>query len=96
MIELYRPLDCPACAEIEEALAEMVLARKIITVEPGQQPDGLPMGTPLPAIKDEGQVISEPAAIKDYLAELERIAHEWRKYQSDTCYTDESGDLRFC
>jgi len=96
MIELYRPLDCPACVEIEEALAEMVLARKIITVEPGQQPEGLPDDTLLPAIKDEGQIISDPMAIKEYLKELERIAHEWRKYQSDSCYIDEASDLRFC
>ncbi len=98
MIELYRPIDCPACAEIEEALAELSLARKVITVEPDQQPDGLPMGTTLPAIKDEGQIINDPAAIKEYLEELERIAAEWRKYQSDSCYIDEddAGDLRFC
>lgn len=98
MIELYRPIDCPACAEIEAALEELVLARKIITVEPNQQPNGLPVGTALPAIKDEGQIISDPAAIKEYLKELERIAHEWRKYQSDSCYIheDEPEDLRFC
>ena len=92
MIELYRPPDCPTCAEIEEALAEMVLARKIITIEPGQQPEGLPADTPLPAIKDEGQVFCEPAAIKAYLKELEHIAHEWRKYQSDSCYTNSTTD----
>lgn len=98
MIELYRPIDCPACAEIEAALEALVLARKIITVGPGQQPDGLPVGTALPAIKDEGQIITDSVAIKEYLKELERIAYKWRLYQSDSCYIDEDEpeDLRFC
>ncbi|MCB9098391.1 MAG: hypothetical protein H6632_02540 [Anaerolineales bacterium] len=94
MIELYRPVHCRECADIEAALKEMVLAHRIIMVADGQQPDALPAATPLPAIKDEGQIFTGCTEIKAHLKELERIAFEWRKYQSDSCYTNEAND--FC
>ncbi|MCB0163042.1 MAG: hypothetical protein KDI79_02375 [Anaerolineae bacterium] len=94
MIELYRPVDCHECADIEAALKEMVLAHRIITVADGLQPAALPAATPLPAIKDEGQIFAGQTEINAHLKELEHIAFEWRKYQSDSCYTNEAND--FC
>lgn len=94
MIELYRPADCQECADIEAAIKEMVLAHRIIIVAKGQQPDALPAATPLPAIKDEGQIITGRTEINAHLKALERIAFEWRKYESDSCYTDETNG--FC
>ncbi|MCB0208797.1 MAG: hypothetical protein KDJ52_05695 [Anaerolineae bacterium] len=93
MIELYRPAECQACADIEAALKEMVLAHRVIIVADGQRPDTLPTSTPLPAIKDEGQIITGQAEIDAHLKKLERIAVEWRKYQSDACYTSEGDDF---
>ena len=93
MIELYRPVECQECTDIETALKEMVLAHRIITVEAGQQPESLPASTSLPAIKDEGQIFTGQKQIKAYLKELEHIAAEWRKYQSDSCYVNEENDF---
>lgn len=90
MIELYRPVDCKQCADIEAALKEMVLAHRVIIVEGEQPPEALPISTPLPAIKDEGQIITGQTAIQAHLKELERIAFEWRKYQADACYIHEN------
>ena len=87
MIELYRPIECQECTDIETALKEMVLAHRIITVEAGQKLEALPASTSLPAIKDEGQIYTGQEQIKAHLKELERIAAEWRKYQADACYT---------
>ncbi len=92
MIELYRPTNCPTCAGIVSALKELVVAHKIIVVEPGQQPDTLAADTPLPAIRDEGQIISGQEAITTYLWELEKIVADWRRFQSDACYIDDNGD----
>ena len=58
MIEFYRPVDCPTCAGVEEALKEMVIAHKVIIVPANEQPDSLPPGTPLPAIKDSREIIT--------------------------------------
>jgi hypothetical protein len=93
MIELYRPVDCPSCADIEEALKEMVLAHRVITVENGNLPASLPVGTPLPALRDEGQIITGSQALKDHLQYLKHIAFEWRKYQSDSCYIHDDGGI---
>lgn len=90
MIELYRPVACKACADIEAALKEMVLAHRVVTVEDGQRPEALPDSTPLPALKDEGEIITGQTAIQAHLKKLEQIAFEWRKYQADACYVHEN------
>lgn len=91
MIELYRLDDCPTCADIEAALKEMVIAHTVVTVEADQLPEGLPPKTPLPALKDNGQVITGQAAITTRLRELEEFVAAWQRFQSDACYLDEHG-----
>ena len=93
MIEFYRPAHCPDCYKIEEALKELVVAHKIITLEPGQTAADLTPHTPLPAIKDEGQVITGRAAIDAYLTDLEKVVADWRRFQGDACYIDDNGDV---
>jgi hypothetical protein len=91
MIELYRPHECPACVDIEAALKEMVVAHKVVTVAADQKAEGLPPGTPLPALKDNGQIITGRAAIAAHLKELETFVAAWQRFQSDSCYIDENG-----
>jgi len=93
LIEFYRPAHCPDCHKIEEALKELVVAHKIITLEPGQSASTLTPHTPLPAIKDEGRVITGRAAIDAYLVDLEKIVAHWRRFQGDACYIDDNGDV---
>ena len=92
MIELYRPANCPDCNKIEETLKELVVAHKIVTIKPDQHSAEISPDIPLPAIKDEGNIISGPAAIDNYLVELEQIVANWRRFQSDACYIDEDGN----
>lgn len=93
MIEFYRPADCAPCEEIEAALKEMVLAHKVIVVEPGQHPKALDPDTSLPALKDNGRVISGQAAIRTHLEELEKVVADWRRFQGDACYIDDEGEV---
>ena len=93
MIEFYRPVHCPDCTRIEETLRELVVAHKIIRLEPGQSALTLAPGTPLPAIKDEGQIITGQTAIDAYLVDLEKIVTDWRRFQSDACYIDDDGGI---
>lgn len=92
MIELYRSAHSEAGANAEHVLKELVLAHRVVVVEPGQSPEGLPPDTPLPALKDEGQIYSGEDALKQHLRALEIIVDEWRKYQSDSCYIDSDGN----
>lgn len=89
MIELYRPLTCETCAEIEAALKEMVIAHKVITVGPDEAATVLGVGVSLPAFKENERVISGRTNIAAYLRELEGFMRRWQKYQSDSCYCDE-------
>jgi glutaredoxin len=93
VIELYRPVHCPDCTKIEETLKELVVAHKIITLEPGQFAAELTPNTPLPAIKYEGQIIAGQVAIDAYLVDLEKIVADWRRFQSDACYIDDDGNV---
>jgi len=93
MIELYRSIDCSTCAEIEAALKEMVVAHKVITVEAEEEYEALPTDTPLPALKDNGKIITGQRAIAAYLKELEQFVADWRRFQSDACYIDDEGEV---
>jgi hypothetical protein len=91
MIELYRTQNDALGAEIEDGLQELVLAHRVILVEPEQPPDSLPANTPLPALRDEGQLITGSEALRAHLQYLTHVAFEWRKFQSDACYIHEDG-----
>jgi hypothetical protein len=92
MIELYRPPDCPECADIEAALKEMVVAHKVTMVRTNERPEALPADVALPALKDNGQVISGQAAIVTHLRALEKFVADWRRFQGDACYIDDQGE----
>ena len=92
MIKLYCTPNNSEAAVIEDGLKELVLAHQVITVEPGQLPDSLPADTPLPALLDEGEIITGTEALKAHMQYLKHVAFEWRKYQSDACYTNEGID----
>jgi glutathione S-transferase len=91
MIKLYRPSQCPGCADIEAALQEMVVAHQVVVVKAGQTPNELNPAVPLPAIQDNGQIISGPGAISRYLQELQKFVADWQRFQSDSCYLDDEG-----
>jgi glutaredoxin len=94
MIEFYRPIDdCPTCVSIEETLKDLVIAHKVIVVEPGQESNVLRRDTLLPAIKDNDRVISGQTAIAAYLRELEKFVAAWQRFQSDACYIDDDGEV---
>ena len=87
MIELFRPIDCPACTDIEATLQELVVAHKVIVVEPGQ------VNVPLPALRENGRTVSGREAITAYLKDLEKFVADWQRFQSDVCYLDENGEV---
>ncbi len=92
MIELYQLANSAAGMEIEEALKELVLAHQVITVKSGETFVDLPANTPLPALKDEGKIITGQDELKTHLRYLEQVAEDWRRFQSDSCYIDADGE----
>jgi glutathione S-transferase len=92
MIELYRKTDSPQSDDIEAKLKELVVAYKVVAIEGGDAGPvlaALGKHVTLPALKDDGKVISGLPAITAHLEELEEFVVLWRKFQSDACYCDE-------
>ncbi|MEJ2635388.1 MAG: hypothetical protein P8184_08860 [Calditrichia bacterium] len=94
MIILYRGTDYPSCAEIVSRLEELVVAHKIVIFDKDKPVDA-PIGenTRLPALLDGEKIFSGKESILEHLEELEKFKAEWDKFQSDSCYCDDEGDI---
>jgi hypothetical protein len=91
MVTLYRRPDDAWADEIQEALDEMVIAHETETIEDGATP---PEDVPqLPALRDEGEVMTGKAALREHLDGLRDLMSDWDRFQSDACYVDEDGTV---
>jgi len=91
MIVLYRRPDDSWADEIEEALDEMVIAYETEAVE---NDASLPADVPeLPALRDDGEVVTGETALRDHLDDLQDLMADWDRFQSDACYIEEDGSV---
>jgi hypothetical protein len=91
MVTLYRRRDDPWADEIQEALDEMVIAHEIETIDDGASPPGdVPA---LPALRDEGEIVTGKANLQGHLDELRALMADWNRFQSDACYVEEDGSI---
>ncbi len=91
MITLYRPPNNSWADEIEEALDEMVIAYETETVEDEKDlPNDIPE---LPALRDEGEVVTGESSLRHHLEHLRDLMADWDRFQSDACYVDEDGTV---
>lgn len=91
MVTLYRRPNDLWADEIQEALDEMVIAHETETIGDGATP---PEDVPqLPALRDEGEVVTGERALRDHLGELRDLMADWNRFQSDACYIDEDGTV---
>jgi uncharacterized protein YozE (UPF0346 family) len=90
MIELFRKQNCYFCDEIEEEIKELVISHEVIYVE---KDTDFPKEIPLPAVKDDGKIISGYEEIRKYINDLKKFVELWRKYQVDACYIDDDGEV---
>jgi len=91
MTTLYRSPNDSWADEIEEALDEMVIAHETETIDNGRSlPDDIPA---LPALRDEGEVVTGEAALRDHLAHLRDLMADWNRFQSDACFVDDDGTV---
>ena len=91
MITLYhRPNDAHADS-IQETLDDLVVAYDTVVVPQDQSP---PSDVPsLPALRDDGTVITGKNALSRHLSELETLLSDWRRFQSDACYVNDDGSV---
>ena len=72
--------------EIEAALADLVVAHRVVTS------DGDDVPVDLPAVFEAGRWYGTNE-LGDYLTELRTTVALWRKYQSDACYVEDDGSI---
>ncbi|GAB4298869.1 MAG: hypothetical protein Kow0098_24660 [Ignavibacteriaceae bacterium] len=92
MILIYKEKGCRYCSEAEEQLKELVVPYRIIdqiTVSKFLK-DGIESH---PVIRDEGKIYQGEQQVSAYLDQLSRLVEQWRKFQSDSCYIDDNGDI---
>jgi glutathione S-transferase len=93
MPTLYRTPESAAADAIQSALDEMVIAHDIVAVDGDTAlPDGLAAGD-LPALQDDGDVLTDPDAIEARLDALRTLMADWDRFQSDACYLDDDGTI---
>lgn len=91
MITFYRRPDDPWADDIQEALDEMVIAYETERVERiTTLPDDVPT---LPALRDDGEVITGEAALRTHLDHLRDLMADWDRFQSDACYIEDDGTI---
>ena len=91
MITLYRRPDDPWADEIQEALDEMVIAHETKTIDEGATPPEDVLQ--LPALRDESEVVTGKAALRDHLVALRDLMADWDRFQSDACYIEDDGSI---
>jgi len=90
MIFLYINDNCSFCDEVQSGLQELVVSHRIRKIRDASE---LPEGIYIPAIQDDDQWFSGEQQIRDYLEQLKVTVREWRKFQSDSCYLDDDGEI---
>lgn len=91
MITLYQRKSCTECAEIAGKLKDMVVAHDVITIG-AQWPAELSPG-PLPTIIENDKVVRGIEDVRAFVKALNNYLTEWNRFQSDSCYVDEHGNV---
>lgn len=86
MIEVIRAAESAEADWVEAELRELVLGYERVVVALGE------VDFPLPAIRQDGRLVSGREGLLQALKELELMAEAWRRFQSDACYVDDEGE----
>ena len=94
MLYFYRHPNCPKCELVQSRLRELVLAHRVIL--PGQtDPNAPPFPKDLtpPTLIDGENIIGGIELILAHLETLRQFKEEWDKFQSDSCYCGDDGEI---
>ncbi len=93
MITVYLQKHNTDSDEVLERTKEMVLACEVTYPEeetPHEQ--SFPCDA-LPCLRDDDRIVCGKEDVLNYLERLGGFLEEWQKFQSDTCYCDENGNI---
>ncbi|MGD9899355.1 MAG: hypothetical protein AB7T22_09535 [Calditrichaceae bacterium] len=89
MITLYRHKNCSECDDLQDRLDELVIAYDTVLsgLEDRQKFQSLPV------LDDDGKKYAGMKAISGHIDELTSFKELWDKFQGDSCYCDDRGDV---
>lgn len=95
MITLYRQPESPLADAVQEALREIVIQYQVVHVATSGAVPRRGEGTvqDLPALVDDGTVVTGAEALERHLDTLRQLMADWDRFQSDACHIDEDGRL---
>ncbi len=94
MLYFFPHEHCQECEEIGRQLKQLVLAHRVIL--PGQtHPNAPPIPKDLtpPVLIDGKNIIKGISPILAHLETLRKFKEEWDKFQSDSCYCGDDGEI---
>jgi hypothetical protein len=91
MIEVLRYPECTLADKIEDRLQTMTAAYKTRIVDRNQRQGGT--GLNLPAVRENGKIISGRKQIDRFLVQLEKDIKKWNRFTGDYCYLDDDGEI---
>ena len=86
MIEVHVAAGQEGTTDLEQALADLVVAHRVIPADPDTST------VTLPAVREHDRWY-HGEALTIYLDELRGTVALWRKYQSDACYVEDDGSI---
>lgn len=93
MPTLYRPPNSSLADEVQDALTSMVIAHDVRVIEPEDDlPEGLSRAD-LPALLDDGDLVTDPAAIRERVDALRTLMSDWEGFGSDACHIEDDGTI---
>lgn len=93
MIELYREEISSEADWIEADLKGMAAGYERHIVTPLEVTERFGLQVQLPVLRDGDRFASGREEIRIFLEEFSRLVENWRKFQSDSCYLDDEGDV---
>jgi hypothetical protein len=92
MVKLYREQVSLQADAIEAEFKEMVLGYDRLIIDPSKAKQLFDNEHCLPVITDNEKTVSGDA-IANYMKELRKLMQDWQRYQGDSCYVDDDGDV---
>ncbi|MFU8860136.1 MAG: hypothetical protein ACNA8K_06910 [Cyclonatronaceae bacterium] len=99
MIELLRYSKSRGADILEERLKSMSAAYKRTVVDRLSELDSGGIfpengkSTRLPAIRENGKIISDPEKIDAFINQLEADIKKWNRFTGDYCFLDDDGNI---
>jgi len=91
MLKLYRTEKCPECDRAQELLQDINYPHETIIISSAEGTNK--QITQVPALHDDNRYFQGMDAVLEYIEELRHLKKQWDKFQGDSCYCSDDGEI---